>query len=269
MWLTAGIALPLVNVLNMFSPEQLLAARGFLTALLAFVLARGKVINVDKWTWYIALCIPFASLGLFKGVREWGASPTIIIVTATPLINFLITLVGGKKVPKPAIIGLVLMLGGVVVARWGGSFHAVGFAWSVFGTICNGLLYEFFARSKSTPFQRCFWACIGIGVIGLVGSYNSNWSQVVQSPQLQLMLLGFAFVGGFLYWIANLIAFENLPKDSASVLAQGETPAVILIAGLLLGEGLTFVQWLGVLVALYGAWYLSRWLAKSGGEDDE
>jgi drug/metabolite transporter (DMT)-like permease len=79
---------------------------------------------------------------------------------------------------------------------------------------------------------------------------------------LILLVLGFAFVGGFLYWIANLMAFENLPTTEASVLAQGETPAVILGASILLGEHLTLVQWVGVGIALYGAWYLSRWLAK-------
>ncbi len=30
-WLTAGNALPLVNILKMFTPEQLLAARGLLS----------------------------------------------------------------------------------------------------------------------------------------------------------------------------------------------------------------------------------------------
>lgn len=265
-WLTAGLALPMVNVLKQFSPEQLLTARGFLTALMAFVLAKGKVTNVDKWTWYIALVIPFASLGLFKGVREWGAAPTIIIVTATPLVNFLLTVLLGKKVSKETILALFLVLGGVIVARWGGGFQALGFAWAVFGTVCNGILYELFARAKSTPFQRCFWACMGIGIVGLVGSYHSNWVHVTQDPLLPVLLVGFAFVGGFLYWLANLYAFENLDKDAASVLAQGETPVVILFAGLMLGEHLTLVQWLGVFIALYGAWYLSRRLAKKDRE---
>jgi len=74
--------------------------------------------------------------------------------------------------------------------------------------------------------------------------------------------VGFAFVGGFLYWIANLMAFENLPTTEASVLAQGETPAVILGANFMLGEHLTMLQWVGVAIALYGGWYLSRWLSK-------
>jgi drug/metabolite transporter (DMT)-like permease len=125
----------------------------------------------------------------------------------------------------------------------------------------NGILYELFARAKTNPLQKCFYGSTGMGALGLVLSAGSSWSAIAE-PRLILVVLGFAFVGGFLYWIANLMAFENLPTTEASVLAQGETPAVILGASILLGEHLTLVQWVGVGIALYGAWYLSRWLAK-------
>jgi drug/metabolite transporter (DMT)-like permease len=98
---------------------------------------------------------------------------------------------------------------------------------------------------------------MGMGILGLVLSYDASWSAIAE-PKLILLVLGFAFVGGFLYWIANLVAFGNLATTEASILAQGETPAVILGASILLGEHLTLVQWVGVVVALYGAWYTSR-----------
>ncbi len=261
-WLTAGFALPFVNVLKMFTPEQLLTARGFLTAVMAFALAKGKVMRVDCYTILIGCCLPLASLGLFKGVREWGAGPTIIVITATPVMNFLITFFKGGKVSGVALASLILILGGVVIARYGGTWSSIGFFWSVVGTVFNGVLYEFLAHARSSAFQRCFWGSMGIGITGFVGSYSADWTQVIQSHYLQLALLGFAFVGGLLYWLANLIAFENLPKDAASVLAQGETPAVIAISSFLLGETLTAFQWFGIILAIFGAWYLSRQLAK-------
>ena len=260
-WLTAGLALPFVNVLNMFTPPQLMVFRGFLTATMAFIGLRGVIGRVDKHTYLIALILPFATLGLFEGIRHWGAGPTIIIITATPLVNLVIGAFLGRRVSSASITGLVLVLGGVVMARWGGHFQWVGFAWTLFGTIMNGILYEFFARAKATSLQKCFWACMGTGTLGLVMSTNASWTPIAEL-NVALLVLGFAFVGGFLYWIANLLAFENLPTTEASVLAQGETPAVILGATVLLGEHLTLVQWVGVVIALYGAWYLSRWLAK-------
>ena len=260
-WLTAGFALPFVNVLKMFEPTQLMVFRGFLTAVMAFIGLRGAIGRVDKYTYLIALTLPFATLGLFEGIRHWGAGPTIIVITATPLVNLLIGIFIGRRVSSASLIGLVLMLGGVVMARWGGAFQWVGFAWTAFGVIMNGILYELFARAKAKPLQKCFWACIGMGLLGLILSSNTSWAPIME-PRTAFSVLGFAFVGGFLYWLANLIAFEHLPTTEASVLAQGETPAVILGAGFLLGEHLTLVQWVGVVVALYGAWYLSRWLSK-------
>lgn len=260
-WLTAGLALPFVNVLNMFTPPQLMVFRGFLTAGMALIGLRGVIGRVDKYTYLIALTLPFATLGLFEGIRHWGAGPTIIVITATPLVNLVIGAFLGRRVSQASIIGLVLVLGGVVIARWGGDFQWAGFAWTMFGTIMNGILYEFFARAKATSLQKCFYACMGMGILGLVLSAGASWSAIAE-PKLILLVLGFAFVGGFLYWIANLMAFENLPTTEASVLAQGETPAVIFGASVLLGEHLTFVQWVGVVIALYGAWYLSRWLSK-------
>lgn len=260
-WLTAGLALPFVNVLNMFTPTQLMVFRGFLTATMAFIGLCGHIGRVDKYTYLIALTLPFATLGLFEGIRHWGAGPTIIIITATPLVNLVIGAFLGRRISPASIVGLVLVLGGVVMARWGGHFQWAGFAWTLFGTIMNGILYEFFARAKATSLQKCFYACMGMGTLGLVLSAGGSWSAIAE-PKLILLVLGFAFVGGFLYWIANLMAFENLPTTEASVLAQGETPAVILGASVLLGEHLTLVQWVGVGIALYGAWYLSRWLAK-------
>lgn len=260
-WITAGLALPFVNVLSMFTPTQLMVFRGFLTAAMAFIGLRGRLGRVDKYTYLIALTLPLATLGLFEGIRHWGVGPTIIIVTATPLVNLLIGVLLGRRISPASIIGLVLVLGGVVMARWGGHFQWTGFAWSVFGTIMNGILYELFARAKATSLQKCFYACMGMGILGLVLSLGVSWAAIAE-PKLLLLVLGFAFVGGFLYWIANLIVFENLPTTEASVIVQGETPAVILGASILLGEHLTFVQWSGVGIALFGAWYLSRWLAK-------
>jgi len=260
-WITAGLALPFINVLNMFTPTQLMAFRGFLTATMALIGLRGIVGKADKHTYLIALTMPLATLGLFQGIREWGAGPTIIIISATPLVNVFIGTFLGRKISSASITGLVLVLGGVIMARWGGHFNVVGFAWTAFATVMNGILYEWFSRAKSGLLQKCFWGSIGMGTLGLIMSLGASWAPIAE-PKAIALILGFAFVGGFLYWISNLIAFKNLPTTEASILAQGETPAVILGAGLLLGEHLTSIQWIGVGIALYGAWYLSRWLSK-------
>src|SRR5690606_10246750 len=105
-------------------------------------------------------------------------------------------------------IGLVLLLGGVVLARWGGAFQWAGFLWTLFGTIMNGLLYECFNRAKADALTKCFCTAMGMGALGLAISLEqaSPWNAIFDAT-VALYLLGFVFVGGFLYWIANLIAF--------------------------------------------------------------
>ena len=260
-WITAGFALPFVNVLNMFTPPQLMALRGSLTAGMAIIGLRGRVGHVDKYTYLIALTVPFVTLGLFEGIRHWGAGPTLTIFAATPLVNLLISALLRQRISPKSIVGLVLVLGGVVIARWGGHFQWAGFIWALFGTIMNGILYEFFARAKTTWLQKNFYAYIGMGVLGLVLSTGESWSAIADLKNILLALV-FASIGGFLYGIANIVTFENLPTTEASVLAQGETPAVIIGAYIMSGERLTLIQWIGVGITLCGAWHLSRQLPK-------
>lgn len=258
-WLTAGLALPFVNILSMFTPPQLMVFRGFLTAAITFTFLRGNIGRVDKYTYLIALVVPFVTLGLFEGIRYLGAGPTVIIVTATPLVNLAISVFFGRHISYASVTGLILVLGGVILARWGGHFNTSGFAWAVFATIMNGILYELWGKTKSSVLQKTFYSYMGMGTLGFMLSAGLSFAPIFE-PKITTLVLGFVLVGGFLYGIANMIAFENLPTMEASILAQGETVAVILGASLLLGERLAPLSWLGVCVALFGAGYLSRWL---------
>ena len=258
-WLTAGFALPLVNVLEQFQPTQLMVYRGYITALLALIwmlFQKEDVFRVDKYTYLIALTVPFATLGLFEGIRSWGAGPTIIIITATPVVNILIGIITGRKVGKASIVGLLMVCGGVALARWGGVFNWAGFSWSVFATIVNGIIYELFHYAKSKAIQKCFWGSIGMGTLGLVTSLHHDWTQITNEPYLSIVVFGFAFIGGFLYWLANLEAFENLEVTDASILAQVETVSVIIGAWIMLGESLAWYQSVGVAVTILGAVHL-------------
>jgi len=57
--------------------------------------------------------------------------------------------------------------------------------------------------------------------------------------------------------VAYIIAFENLKTEVASTLVMAETPAVIVGAWLMLGETMTLIQWIGVLIALGSTLVLS------------
>lgn len=221
---------------------------------LAALLLQGNILHkVDQWSLLLGMCFALASLGLYRGIRTWEVSRTITVVTLTPVLNFLLVAGRGKPVPLAVLLSLMLILLGVFLALRSKErpfAPAVGLAWSLFGVVMNGLFYEFAGYTVTPPLQTCFWQAIWLVAVGGLGSWRT-------SLQLKLVVVCFALTGGFLYFLANLVAFANLSPVIAAVLVQGETPAVILMARVLLGERLSRVQWLGVAIVLLGAGYLS------------
>ena len=82
----------------------------------------------------------------------------------------MISLILGRTIAGTAVVGLFVLLSGVFLAHWQGTFHWHGFLWSAFGTVMNGILYELFAKTakETTAFEKCFWACVGTAALGLV-----------------------------------------------------------------------------------------------------
>lgn len=264
-WITAGLALPFVNVLRSFTPEQLMFVRGLMTATFAILIVRGKVFPVDRYTLLAGVGFAFGCLGLYHCIRELGPSLAIIIFTAAPVVNFLIAWGKGRHVSLAAVGSLVVMLGGIVCALhpWSSATPLTikGVAWSIFGATSGALYYEALSKAKGDRLARCFWQAAVVAVIALLGFLISGTQFNAPDIKMSLLLIAFALMGGFLYFLANIEAFDNLPTEIASVLAQGETPAVIIMAGVLLGEKLSFFQWVGVVIALLGAGFLSRWIS--------
>lgn len=265
-WITAGLALPFVNVLRSFTPEQLMFIRGLMTAMFAILIVKGRVFPTNRYTILSGLGFAFGCLGLYHGIRELGPSMAIIIITTAPVVNFLIAWIRGRHVSLAAIASLTLMIGGVMFALHPWSSNTTltvrGVAWSIFGTISGALYYEALSKAKGDRLVRCFWQATIVSLVALFGTLISKPEIIVPDFKTNLLLLAFALMGGFLYFLANIEAFDNLPTEIASVLAQGETPAVIIMAGVLIGEKLNLSQWLGVGVALFGAGYLSHWISK-------
>ncbi len=261
-WITSA-ALPMINsgVLKQFSPEQLLAARGVLSAVVVFAVLRGRIFGVGGNTYIMAVLVSGAALGLYKGIRIWGGAPTIMVITATPVLNHLFGLIIGRKTRSSEMLGMLAVVSGVVLALFEQElrFNWLGFFWSLFGTFMNAVFYEFISLSKAEPFQKTFWGCLAMGGLGLA---SSGTFDVPVSTSMFLAVLVFALVGGFLYWWSNMVAFDkrNLPLQTASILAQGETiTVIILVSTLIIGERhLSMIQWAGVTLALSGAVYLAR-----------
>ena len=263
-WLCNGIALPMVKQFS-FSPQQLMAVRGIVTALLAiWMVSPATFFTLQGQSKRIVLLLgasfAVANLCLYQGIKEWGPSLTIIVIAASPIVNFFFTrFVLRTQVDKSAMVCLFAMMLGVFIALpWDAAqFSVAGLLWSTGGALTNGLYYEALATTnKTNSLMRCFVQASCVAVTGIAMSATSDWS-ALQSDILPTLIL-FALLAGLFYFIPNSLAFDNLPKDKASVAAQGETPIVVIVSGWMLGEYLSVLQWAGMLLTVGAAFLLIK-----------
>lgn len=260
--LTAGLALPMVNVLKQFSTAELMMIRGGITAFFIALVFRKRITWADWRVLTFSVMFAVANLCLYNGIRAWGANPTIVIITLTPIVNFVAKWWRGEKASRTALICLLVIITGVLVALepWHVPIDAWGAFWSLSGAVLAGLGFEVLAKTKDLdPYARGFWLSIVIGSLGLAVALTKGFPMMSHEISLNtcLLLTGFGLTGGLLYFLANIFAFDYLDTEVASVLAMGETPAVILGAGILLGEKMSIVQWGGVFIALAATMALS------------
>ncbi len=253
---TAGIALPFVNVLKDFKTSELMLVRGGITVLFIGLFLNKKIVRPNKGIIGFSILFALANFSLYNGIRAWGANPTIVIVTMTPFVNIMARWWKERQVNTAALVSLVILLFGVIMALepWNVVVSPVGVFWSVAATLLAGAGFEVLSTTKKiNPNARGFWLSTVVLVVGAtVCTVQGSLPFTSMSISLSkaLVITAFGLIGGFLYFMANIIAFDHLDTEVASVLAMGETPAVILGAGILLNEQMSAVQWLGVLIAL-------------------
>ena len=266
---TAAIALPLVNVFTWLDPSELMMIRGGVTALLIGVLMPKKISLVTREAILFSVLFGTANLLLYMSIRTWGANPTIVILTMTPLVNIAAKRWRGQKVDLRVYAALIGLLVGVSIALnpWETEFSVLGCFQSISATLVIGVGFEVLSKTKNLdPYNRSFWLALIVLAIGLVAALaqgivpfeNETWSIMTVAK-----LTGFGLTAGFFYFLANILAFDKLKTETASTLAMGETPAVIISAGIILGEELSLIQWAGVTIALGAILALSAVEAKA------
>lgn len=255
-WMTAAIAVPLVNVFNTLTTGELMVVRGGVSVILIIVLFRRRISFPARNVFLFSFLFALANFCLYNGIRAWGANPTIVILTTTPVINILAKWWRGQAVDLRVTGALTVLLIGVLIALnpWQTSFDLHGFLWSIVATLLVGVGFEILGASKNIDrYNKSFWMAMLMTIVGVMTTILADrppFAEEVWDISHIVALVFYGFTGGFLYIIANVIAFEKLKTDVASTLAMGETPAVIVGAWITLNERLSPIQWAGVILAL-------------------
>jgi len=267
MWLTVGFSVPLVNILHDFPAEQLLFIRGFVTIIVLLPWLLRERLAVSRKNVLLALSFGLASIGLFAGTRIWGPNPTIIVFSASPILNVLFARWRGRRIGIPPIAAFITLFLGIIVMLqpWAvqGEFHLSGLLWSLFGMTMNAVFQEILGQSSNaSPLSRSLWQSFGCIAVGGLSILWVPWLWAIAEGHQVWSLIGFGLLSGVLNLRSNTLAFDHLPTAVASILAAGAAPATIIISNWLLHTTLSVAQWGGVALAMASVAYLSAWLGK-------
>lgn len=268
LWLTIGVSLPLVNVLTMFTPGQLIALRGVVTLALVLPFAWRVFPRVfHAKALLLATVFGLCCITQFYAARTWGPSLTTITQASTPVFLFLFAIARGRKIEGISVISLMLLLAGVTLALqpWSNvsGFNTAGLLWSIAFALCVAALIEVLTSMREESFSVLTMAQSVGAIVGGFATYGlfADWTPLTQ-PNILLLALFFAVFFGLVNFVANALPAKHLDQTTYGILALGVTPVTIGFSGLILGERLHAGQWLGVFISIVGVGLLTIWLTK-------
>lgn len=274
MWGTGGVVVKLINT---FLPGSLLVAlrHGIGSSVLGLAILRGRRAALKNLPWNHLLAMGILAaipdLLLVGAVRRAGAIIAILILRLEiPLVVIFANWLLKEKISFNAYVAAILSLAGscLISLKPGqsitlqNSFY-IGIAMALIGAVLwalSGVYSKFLLNKKTDPLGLTF-ARLGIGslfmlIVSLItirkpllvlqGLTAKDWFWIIY---LGLFLSGL----GYLLWNKSMAVID---VHIATVLL-GVSVAVLLVLGLAIGEQISRIQWLGVVLVILGI-YLVR-----------
>jgi drug/metabolite transporter (DMT)-like permease len=222
---------------------QLLARR-------SFALPRRTLIA----TFPMAVGIMAMSIGYLSSVYFIKVSLAVVLLYSFPLMVWVMATVSGReRVALPKALALLVAFAGLVMAigletesvDWRGVALVMLGALGVAGNLTFSGPYLEGADSLAVNVWNNLWGALALGLYLLL----SDGIALPTTGQ------GWAAIGGvvgcYIFGLAGMFAaLKYLPPSQAAVMLNLEPVISILVAGLLLDEVTTLLQWLGVSIML-------------------
>ncbi|WP_181775764.1 EamA family transporter [Amycolatopsis pittospori] len=259
------------------SPEQVAAIRIGLSAIVLLALVavfRPKLLKVTKREW--PLLLAYGSLGV-AGVQLMyflaaGRIPVGIAIllefTSPVLIALWVRFVRRVHLPRAMWAGIALAMTGLVLVAqvWEGlSLDVVGLLAGLGAAVCSAGYFLLGERGVADrdPLGMVTWGMtIGaVLVCAVAPPWTVPWGVVTSRtafgpwhPPVWLLLIALVLIATVLAYATGMTALRHLPASVASVVGLVEPLIAATAAWLLLGEALSWIQALGAVVLLSGAY---------------
>lgn len=215
-------------------------------------------------------CMALYVLCWFLGIERIGAAvPTLIALCLPPVLVTLVALARGQeRLDAQLVVVLVAALSGTVliVLRHGAPDGAAGDGGMVAGvafSVASAVLYAGFTLVSGRlsqglgagPAAACLTLVAAL-VMGLSGLFRPLAWPADVPPQAWFLYLG--VVTAALALLAFSWGAARLSPTALTVATLVEPLTAVLLAALLLGQGLGAAQWLGAVLLLGSIWGLGR-----------
>lgn len=257
-WFTMSM-MPIAQLLPL-SAYQLLLLRGAPAALViggyaAFRKKDGLALP-DRHTLIIAMLFVLACVGLFEGIKAWGANLSAVMLDMAVLVNFAFAVHRGERITPANSGAFLLAIAGSFLAFRGwniAELSIAGLLWSILSLVANGLFIEYAGKAKQSFFTKIFWLSLALVFVGSSSFLGDHTA--LTAGQVTLALI-FGVATGLLNFLCAFTAFGNLKPVWTGTLVLGVTPSIVIASWLILDKTLGWDQLAGVALILSAVGYL-------------
>lgn len=226
--------------------------------------------SAAKLTWkkkllLMAAGLPTAITGLvyYESLRYIPASLAILLLFQFTWIGVLIQSVRQRKRPNRIIfLALVILFSGTFLAagimeNGTGKFNLLGVTLGFLAAISYSMFILFSGKAvpEAAPATRSKWMTLGgLLLVFILFTPEFLWNGELFS---ELFLYG-AILGLFGAFIPPLLFAYGVPhigEGMAGILGAAELPVAVMLSSLVLQEEVTWLQWGGVILVLFGVAY--------------
>ncbi|EPD51308.1 hypothetical protein HMPREF1210_01906 [Paenisporosarcina sp. HGH0030] len=236
-----------------------LAIGGFSLLLIMIVM---KKINFKTWPWLItlicALCMALFQPLFFTSVRVTGiAIGTVVAIGSAPIFSGLIEWLFLKMKPSRAwvlattlsVIGCSLLFlnkDALTVNPLGVTLSLIaGFVFAIYTIVSKELL----SKVEAIPAVAMTFSLSALMLMPFLFIFDSSW---VSEPSNIWTILYLGFMTTSVAYILYLLGLQKVPSSSAVTLSLGEPLTAAVLSVFIVGEVLSPVSWVGVLLMLGG-----------------
>jgi drug/metabolite transporter (DMT)-like permease len=271
-WLASKYAVQNVPALQIIGIRQLIAA---------FLYIGFFIIKKHPWPrgkqWIVILVLSFLNFMISNALSTWGIKfiPSglgAIMGAIFPLWLVIITMVSGKRLPRQAMLGLLLGFGGVCIIFYEhlndflNPDFTFGILLSLTATIswAFGTLYTKQEAINFNPYFSLGFQMLISGIIILsVSEATGNTVKLSEIPSSSWWAIAYlVIIGSVLTFVAYIYSLQRLPTALASIYAYINPIVAVLLGALLVDEKLTMFIAIGGAITIAGVYLVNNSLKK-------